>query len=401
MRKLLVMNAISSIITIFIGIFVNLYIWEDNHSIAEVSLYNMAMFVSWGICFTLAAKLLTRYSIRLPLAVSALCGAAAFIYLSYVHFDNRYVWIVLLGIPVGAMFGFSQSAQNLSIALRGKGSEFAPYFAAGMVISQVLSIAVPFLSAQIIDVFGYAGSFGFMLAIVALMLVFSLFMPKITLSSLRDGNGGHTQGLLSFRNAFSSPGSKWIILSLLAAGIFMQFQNLFTLLFTFSVTQDKLTIALLNMLYTCCSLLGLLMYRKIKIDEMRWLWIGMSLMAIGFFIVLLREPAALIVSNLLTSVGMFYFTTVWNAQQFRFIQNAGPASKTSFLVWRECTLVVTRCILLSLTLPLKEMGGTGFAFIIGGTVVCLLLIPVFQHRAIQESSKGEEARGGTPLPVKS
>ncbi len=385
MRKLLVMNAISSIIAIYIGIFVNLYIWEDGQSIAEVSLYNMSMFISWGVAFVVAAKMLNRFTIRLPLAVSALCGAAAFTYLVLVQLDSRMLWIILLGVPVGAMFGTAGAAQNLSIALRGKGSEFAPYFAALMVITQILSMVVPFASAKVIDGFGYAGSFVMMLVFVALMLAFSFVMPKITLAEPRR-NGKLPDAIrYRFRSAFGRPGSKWIILSLLAAGVFLQFQNLFTLLFTFSVTQDKLLIALLNMLYTCCSLLGLWMYRKIKFNEMRWLWIGMTLMAIGFVIVLFREPAALIVSNVLTSIGMFYFTTVWNAQQFRFIQHAESSQQASFLVWRECTLVLTRCVLLGLTLPLKDMGGTGFALIIGATIVCLLSIPIFQHRAVREA----------------
>jgi MFS transporter, YQGE family, putative transporter len=388
MRMLLIMNVISSIIAIYIGIFINLYIWEHDHSITEVSLYNMSMYVSWGISFVAAAKLLTRFTIRLPLAVSAICGAAAFLYLGSVQLDNRYLWIIVLGIPVGGMLGLNSASQNLSIALRGKGSEFAPYFAAIMVLSQGLSIAVPFLSAKVIDSFGYPGSFVLMLLFVAIMLGFSICMPKITLAVAPNQAKSLSHGKYGFRVAFGRPGSKWILLSLLAAGVFLQFQNLFTLLFTFTVTQDKVLIALLNMLYTLCSLLGLWMYRKIKFDEMRWLWIGMTLMAVGFVIVLFRQPAALIASNILTTIGMFYFSTVWNAQQFRFIQHAGPDEQTSFLVWRECLLVVTRCILLAFTLPLKDMGGSGFAIIIGVTVVCLLSIPAFQSRANRDAAVG-------------
>ncbi len=381
MRKLLIMTTISTIIASYIGIFVNLFIWEYDHSIAEVSLYNMSMFISWGISFTVAARLLNRFSIRLPWAVSALCGTVAFMYLVMVQFDNRYLWILLLGIPVGAMFGFSQASQNLSIALRGKGNEFAPYFATLMVISQVVSVAVPFIAAKVIDGYGYSGSFILMIVFVALMLVFSFFMPRITLSSTDEQDNPSTRERNSLSKAFGRPGSKWIILSFLAAGVFLQFQNLFSLLFTFSITQDKILIALLNMVYTICSLLGLWVYHKIKIDEMRWLWIGMTLLAVGFLIVLFQHPATLIISNLITSVGMFFFLTVWNAQQFRFIQHASPVSQASFLVWRECLMVATRCILLSLTLPLKSMGGTGFALIIGVTVVCLVSIPFFQQRA--------------------
>lgn len=406
MRKLLVMNAMTSIVTVYIGIFVNLYIWQDGRKISEVSLYNMAMFLSWGLAFFTAAKLLSRWSIRVPLGISAICGAAAFAYLMTVELDNRVLWIVLLGIPVGFLFGFAQAAQSLGIAQRGKSSEFAPYFAAVNIVGQVLSIVIPVVSAQVIDGFGYGGSFAMMLVCLALMLFFSLRMPRIQLVKPDDPQEAETFGRFGFRQAFGHPGSRWIGLSLLAAGVFMQFQNLFALLFTFSITQNKLWIALLNVIYTVCSLIGLWLYRRIRSSEMRWLWLGNGLLAVGFLLALLRAPAALIASNVLTTVGMLYFLTVWSAQQFRFVQQLGVSSQTSFLVWRECTLVATRCILLLLTMSLTELSGVWFVSIIAITIVCMLLVPWFQHKAMKVLDSLEQERNKskikeTPYPVKS
>ncbi|EFM10778.1 hypothetical protein PaecuDRAFT_2022 [Paenibacillus curdlanolyticus YK9] len=383
MKKLLAMNTVSSIIAIYIGLFVNLYLWEQTHSIAELSLYNLSMFISWGIAFTATAKLLTRFTIRLPLGVSAVCGGIAFAYLQYAHLEPRWAWIVILGIPIGAMFGFSTAAQNLSIALSGKSSELSPYFAAVSIIGQVLSIAVPFAAAQVINGFGYGGSFALMLVFLVLMLVFSAFIPRMKLPAPQGEAERADHGKFRFRLAFGQPGAKWMLLSMLAAGIFLQFQNLFTLLFTFSVTENKVLIALLNMLYTLSAVGGLWVYRKYRIHEIRWLWMGAGLLAVGFVIVLFRHPAALVVSNVLTAVGMFYFTTVWNAQQFRFIQPAGAIRQTSFLVWRENILVATRCLLLVLTFQLTELHGVWFVMIISFTVCCLMLIPLFQHLALR------------------
>ncbi|WP_221469300.1 MFS transporter [Cohnella nanjingensis] len=386
MRKLLLMNAVTSVVTIYIGIFVNLYIWQAHGRIAEVSLYNMTMFIAWGFAFAAAAKLLTRFSIRLPLGVSALCGGAAFAYLMTVHLDNRTLWIILLGIPVGAMFGLSSAAQNLGVASQGKSSEFAPYFAAVGVLMQMLSMAVPFVSAKAIDLYGYGGSFGLMLLFLVLMLIFALRMPRIALPKPANDAEPAGFGKFGFRDAFGQPGAGWIFGSLLAAGVFLQFQNLFTLLFTFSVTQNKMLIALLNVLYTLSSLLGLLLYRKIRMNENRWLWIGTTLLAVGFLAALLHVPAALIVSNFLTTFGMFYFQTVWNAQQFRFIQRYGGNRQTSFLVWRECILVATRCVLLALTMSLSELRGALFATIVAITIACMLAIPLLQNRALRASA---------------
>ncbi|MEC0243145.1 MFS transporter [Paenibacillus dokdonensis] len=387
-RKLLIMNIISSIISIYIAIFVNLYIWESNHGIGEVSLYNLSMYICWGLTFALASKLINRYSIRVLLAISAVCGAMAFMYLMTVHLDNRLLWITLLGIPVGMMFGFSQSSQNLGIAMQGKENELAPYFAAVNITSQALNMAVPILSAAVIQGFGYRGSFITMLIFIAVMLIYSSRMPRIYLppqtSAIEIREPIYTLG---FRSAFGYPGAKWVLLSLLAAGIFLQFQNLFALLFTFSVTQNKLWIALLNLLYTLSSLLGLLLYRRIKFNEMKWLWIGTLLLAFGFLIALLHNPIMLIASNVFTSVGMFYFSIVWNAQQFKYIKHLSPATKRTFLVWRECILVFTRCLLLSLTFSLTEMRGMAFGIIVIITIACLVAIPVFQKLAGRENSK--------------
>ncbi|MEC0369777.1 MFS transporter [Paenibacillus chibensis] len=390
-RKLLIMNIISSIISIYIAIFVNLYIWESNHGIGEVSLYNLSMYICWGLSFAFASKLVSRFSIRVLLAISACCGAAAFLYLMTVHLDSRHLWITLLGIPVGMMFGFSQSSQNLGIAMQGKDHELAPYFAAVNITSQALNMAVPILSAAVIQGFGYNGSFITMLIFITVMLIYSAKMPRILLpAQLSADKTREPIYTLGFRKAFSYPGAKWVLLSLLAAGIFMQFQNLFALLFTFSVTQNKLLIALLNLLYTLCSLLGLWLYRRIKFNEMRWLWIGSVLLALGFVIALLHVPVMLILSNVLTSIGMFYFSIVWNAQQFKYIKHLDPATKSTFLVWRECTLVFTRCLLLSLTFSLTEMRGLAFGVIVFITIACLFAIPVFQSLAGRENSKWEK-----------
>ncbi|MWV45404.1 MFS transporter [Paenibacillus sp. HJL G12] len=393
-RKLLIMNIISSIISIYIAIFVNLYIWEEGNGIGDVSLYNLSMYICWGLTFALASKLINKYSIRLLLAISALCGAAAFVYLMTVHLDNRWLWITLLGIPVGMMFGFSQSSQNLGVAMQGKENELAPYFAAINITSQALNMAVPILSAAVIQGFGYRGSFITMLIFIIIMLAYSATMPRIYLpapTSLQEPREPFYT--LGFRSAFSYPGAKWVLLSLLASGVFLQFQNLFALLFTFSVTQNKLLIALLNLLYTLSSLLGLLLYRRIKFNEMWWLWIGTSLLALGFVIALLHHPAMLITSNVLTSIGMFYFSIVWNAQQFKYIKHLDPATKRTFLVWRECILVFTRCLLLSLTFTLTEMQGLAFGIIVFITIACLFAIPVFQRLAGLENSKHNQVHG--------
>ncbi|WP_409343470.1 MFS transporter [Paenibacillus sp. MBLB4367] len=392
---MLIMNFVSAIIFIYIGIFVNLYIWEANKSIFEVSWYNLVLFTCWGISYALGANLLWRYTIRLLLALSAGCGAIAFLLLTYLTLDNRLIWIALIGLPVGFMWGFFASAQNLSIAFFGKGNDVAVYFATASIISQTLSMLVPILSAQVIEWFGYGGSFTMMFAFLIVMLAYSSLMPRLSLPAASIAEGGFWLQMKASR-VFWEPGSKWLVLAILVAGIFLQFQNLFALLFTFTVTQSKLLIALLNALYTISSLLGLLMYKRIKWSENTFLWIGVSLLSAGFLMAMFPLKPVLIASNLLTTLGMFFFGTVWNAQQFRCIRHYTPGRQATFLVWREVLLCVTRCLMLVTILSLDDLKGGLFYTLIAITLASLLSIPVFQTKASKEAARIQQPSGIGP-----
>lgn len=378
-RRLLLMNAMSFIIFIYIGIFVNLYIWEQGHRIADVAWFNLFLFLTWALSFSLGAWLLKRWSIRLLFGLSALSGGTAFLLLSFLHLDNRMLWISIIGMPVGIMWGFFSCAQNLSISTSGKGQEFGNFFAASNTISQITNMSVPIVAAQVIGWFGYSGSFTLMLLFVTGMLITALTLPRISLKSkdLHRQNWGET---MKYRQVFMEPRLKWLIPSCLAAGLFLQFQGLFALLFTFSITEDKTIIALLNTLYTSSSLFALFLYRKLKLGERTWLHAAILLLAGGFLLMLYPVPVVLILSNVMTTVGLFYFGTTWNAQQFRAISHHPPERQSSLLVWRECLICLTRCVMLVLILFVKDFSGVVFVLLISVAIGTLFSIPYFQKK---------------------
>ncbi|MCL6627761.1 MAG: MFS transporter, partial [Alicyclobacillus shizuokensis] len=55
LRRILWMSSVFLVIFTFMGIFVNLYIWERHQSIAELCWYNIVLFIAWGIGFTTGA----------------------------------------------------------------------------------------------------------------------------------------------------------------------------------------------------------------------------------------------------------------------------------------------------------------------------------------------------------
>lgn len=377
LRKWLVMNLMSYTIFVYVGIFVNLFIWEKNRLISEVAWYNLLVYFSWSFAFAAAAYLLTKSTVRLLLGISALAGGSAFLLLSFVELDNRLLWIAMIGMAVGVMYGFFSAAQNLSVSMSGTSAELGRYFSAAASIQQAVTLAVPLLSAAIIIYFGYSGTFALMLVFLVVMLAFSFAMPG---KSIRSGTGPSTVRWL-WQELLRKPGLRWFSASNLAAGVFLQFQQLFLLLFTFSVTENKLWIAALNGLYTLATLGGLFVYRKFSLKDSTFLTMGCLLIASGFLIVLVPAKPVLIVSNLLTAVGMFCFGAAWNTMQFKWIKPYPEAGQAKLLVWRETLICVTRIGTLLLVMSVDNFRSPLFVALIGVSVLCLLAVPYFEYRA--------------------
>ncbi|GIP40356.1 hypothetical protein J31TS4_36360 [Paenibacillus sp. J31TS4] len=382
LRRLLLMNASSFVIFNYIGIFVNLYIWEKGHRIGDVSWFNLVLFLFWAVSFAAGGRLLLNRSVRLLFCLSAACGGTAFLLLSFLQLESRLLWIAVIGMPVGMMWGFFSCAQNMMVTLSGRGRDIGSFFAASTTVSQIINMSVPLLSAQVIRWFGYGGSFALMLVFVAVMLTMAASLPR---TSLREELAGpepwHRQ--MRYSNVFVTRQSRWLLLSCMAAGFFLQFQNLFALLFTFSVTEDKTIIALLNTMYTLFSLLALYLYRRLKLKEGRWLLVSVLLLSFGFLLVLVPMPPLLIASNVLTTMGLFYFSTSWNGQQFRLISELSAVQQSRMLVWRECAICLTRCLMLLFVLSVEEFAGAAFIALTGLALTSLVVVPYLQSRSVR------------------
>lgn len=379
-RKLLLMNASSMIIFNYIGIFVNLYIWEKSRSIFDVTWFNLVMFISWSLAFAVGSRLLSKHSTRLLIRTTAICGGATFLLLSFLELDNRLLWIALIAIPVGIMWGFYASTQNITLCVFGKGKDFESYFSYSSIIGQLVSIINPVAFAFIIKWIGYSGSFLLMFLFVAILLTVSFFIPAITLADSKEPLFRH----MRFHEVFTTRALRWMVPSCLSAGLFLQFQGLFALIFTFSVSGDKLVIALLNVLYASSTIGAMILYRRLKTREGVWLTIGMLFISAGFLLPLLPKAPFLVLSNIFTTVGMFYFGTVWNTRQFRVISQFTAMEQARILLWREWLLNVSRMSMLVLILFVDELKGPVFIGLIALALVSALLIPWF-------SRKGSEA----------
>ncbi|TVY07590.1 MFS transporter [Paenibacillus cremeus] len=376
-KRLLMMNAASNIIFNYIGIFINLYIWEKNKSIFDVTWFNLILFILWSIAFAVGSRLLSRFTTRLLIRTVAISGALTFILLSFLELDNRLLWITIIAIPIGIMWGFYASAQNITLCVFGKGKDFEGYFSVASIIGQVISIINPIAFAFIIRWVGYSGSFLLMFLFVAILLTVSFFIPPITLAKEPEPLFRN----MRFSQVFSYTSLRWMAPSCLAAGVFLQFQGLFALIYTFSVSSDKLVIALLNVMYASSTIIAMMLYRRLKTGEGVWLMIGMLFISAGFLLPLMPRAPLLVASNILTTVGMFYFGTVWNTRQFRVISKHTAIEQARILLWREWFLNIARITMLVLILFVKELSGAVFVTLIAFALVCALSIPLFSRNS--------------------
>ncbi|GKU76027.1 MFS transporter [Paenibacillus sp. L3-i20] len=388
-RKIFTMNIISSIIYIYVGIFINLYIWEAGQNISDVAWYNIVLFTGWSISYGCGTFLVHKLGMRKLITISALSVGLAFALLAWMPPFERIWWLASIALPVGLSWGLYSATQNISLTILGKDKDFSVYFAYSTLAGQILSMIVPIIYAQVILKFGYSASFIAMIVFVLIMMVYAKFLPHLPKenSALPSKETRKSKSLSPFGifkqvgKQMLQPQYRWLTFSIFAAGIFLQFQNLFTLLFTFTVTQDKTLISLLNALYTLAGVVALLIYKRIKLTNMKWLWIGAGLLAFGFIIVTIPMPTPsaksilLISSNIISAIGMLLFASTWNAITFNSIQFLNDQERTMFLVWREWLLCISRIVLLTIVLSLNDLSGWLFNLIIAFTVISLLAIP--------------------------
>ncbi|MZQ85504.1 MFS transporter [Paenibacillus sp. 5J-6] len=379
MKRLLLMNAVSIVIFNYIGIFVNLFIWEKNNSISEVVWFNLIMFITWTFGFAGGYRLLTSYTTRVLIRINAFCGAIVFLLLSVLELDNRLLWITIIAIPIGIMWGLYAVTQNITLSVYGKGKDFEQYFSIANIINQIVSIINPIAFALIIKWIGYSGSFLLLMLFVALLLIVSFHIPSITLA----GESERLFRRFRFRLVFSSSALRWMVPSFMATGIFLQFQVLFALVFTFTVSEDKLVIAILNVLNACFAMGAMFMYKRLKVREGTWLFIGTIFVSIGILLPLLPKAPLLIISNILTTIGMFYFGTIWNTRQFRIITKQTAIQQAHIFLWRECFLNASKILLLILALSVKEINGGTFIQLILLALVCALMVPYFSGKSME------------------
>jgi MFS family permease len=386
---LLVINTLASVIFNYVGIFLNLYVWQDNQSISDLCWYNVALFSAWMVAYVAGSQAVRKWSIQTPMILAAISGAIGFVLLMTLRLPNHYLWLACLAVPVGCFGGFYYCAQNLSVSLAGTGKEFSRYFSLANTIAQITALVNPIVCAVLIQWFGYYSSFALMFGLLCCMIVLSHRIPKWRVPDQEPDAGGRDMRRLHWREVIRNPLLRWLSLSMFAGGLLIQFQGIFSLVFTFSVTANKVLIALLNVAYTAATLIALYLYRRWEHHERRWLAVAAIFAAVGFLVALYPVSPLLVLSNFLTTVGMFYFNIVWNTQQFRVISEMDAVRQIDIYAWRECMIAGGRILVFLFVVPFHALSGALFAVIVASAIATALGSAFVQNKSMTVHAAGQ------------
>lgn len=382
MYKLLIFNTISNIVFTFVFLFVNLYIWKQNQNLADLAWFNISQFTLWSLAYFIGSYLFNKTSLRTVMKVSSLFSVILFSLLAFCEFDNPLTWIIFSGSVFGIVKGFHSSGSTQALGMMGKGREYTVYFQQNDLWNKTVNILMPLVFALLLVVFTYK-----ILFVTMLIFSFILVLLSVTLPNLKPTEFFGEVNIyrhFSIFKVFKKKEHNMLPLSYLAGGVFSEFQSIFLLFFTFTITSDKIWVALLNILYTLLALISIRLYKKIKLKDETWLFIGIGFAFTGLTFSIFLEDWWMIIPNILLVFGNFYYRSTYFAQQFQAINNEQPLLKFQITVWREMLLCVSRVILLSLILIFNiYMDVSNYLYWLMGIALFTSLCVPFIHRRFE------------------
>jgi len=377
LKALLVFTTFGGIIFTFVHLFVNLYIWQQDKEISDLAWFNLSQFTIWMAAYILGTYLFQKTSLIGVMKASSIFSLILFVVLAFVKIENQHAWILFIGACFGFMRGFFSAGQTMSIALLGKGKEHTEFFQQRALYEKVTSIFTPLLFAGLLYLLGYRGTFIIMLILSGFMFLGSFFLPKLT---IKEGTIFKKTGI---KKVFNGKRTKYLPLSYLAGGVFSEFQVIFLTYFTFVISDEKLTVALLNIAYTLLTLYSIKLYKTYKkMSDEGWITFGILIAFVGFGLTPFLKGYWLFIPNILLVFGNFYYRTTYYAQQYQVMDGFSEVEKIRMLIWREVLLCFSRVTLLILVVSLGDMTGRNLFIVFLAVLLTSAMVPLI-HRQFQ------------------
>lgn len=388
LKKILFLHISASIIFVYISIFVNLYIWETERKIFDIALFNLVNYLCLGFSYSLGTFLLTKKNYTFVMKFSSIAASISFLILSFVNTDNHIYKIIIVALSFAFMKGFYYAGNNLSIAMFGEENEISTFYFYSSIFRFGILITTPFLFWLFIYFFDYLGSFLLMFFLSLLMFYIATKIPNYSLKTYLKPNEKFIKNINFKYIMFDSLPKKWYCLSTFFYGFFWQFLIFFTIVFTFNITENKLYIAALNVIYALFTFIALKFYKKFKEKQLTWVYIGLLLVFLGFtFVIFSNSIIMLLIANILLTVGSFFFDNIIKSQHLLFVKKSNTIEKAKILMWREYLLSLSRVSLLFWALFIDDIGSVNFITMIIVAIIIGVLTPFTNYKFMQYKKK--------------
>jgi MFS transporter, YQGE family, putative transporter len=375
LKKLLLHNVFFTILFSFVQLFMNLYIWQQEKQLSDLLFFNLFLYISWAIFYTLGTHLFRIFSLRFLFILSSVVPVISFSFLSFFSFSVTFVTIAFFGISFGMMFSLYAAAQSQAVFGLGKKEEFTLYFHFRSLFEKIIQVVIPLGFSLLILTSGYQTSFIILLFFSCFLFLFSFFVPTISFPDQK--------GSWSYHSVFPNASFRWLSLAMFVGVLVLEFQKIFVLVYTFTISDHPVVIAALATLYTLAAIASLLSFRKFSnVSEPQWMRIGVLFLFVSFLLFLFRHPVLIVLANLFFTIGTFFFRNLFHSTHYQKGKELCDEKRIGYLLWREIILCCSRILLLLALLTFVEsIDQPSFLVMFGLVFLSSFFVPILHKRA--------------------
>ncbi|MCL6442331.1 MAG: MFS transporter, partial [Alicyclobacillus sp.] len=317
----------------FTGIFINIYIFRDFHSLRINGAFNAIMYGTWILAYTLGTRLSAK-STRANIPVASIFGVASLLLLLVGPRGNIGVDL-LVGAVLGICYGFYYVAYNLLLFAFSTTGERGQSIAKLGILTSLVAVAMPALSGYVIAFMGYRVAFLLMVCLFLVIFAMSFGFPPIRSTPIQFPTFSHT------RQDGVRPripvGFGTFALALLTTGMYVHFQQFSSGVLTYSFGSGITGAGWLNTLYAGLSffanaVIGYGIRGKSDRHRQTIGWLGATLATLGTALLFFASPSTLIAFNSVVSVSNPLFMSLLTGQQFDAVGKLYANRATGFLV---------------------------------------------------------------------
>ncbi len=362
--RLGISNMIFYLCSQFSTIFINIYVFQQFHSLQVIGTYNAILYSTWILAFTLGTKLCAK-SIRINFAIAAVVGMLAVAVLLVI--SPGILWLdLLVGGLVGVASGFYYVSYNAFLfALSNKGQR-GHSIARLSILTSIVSMMMPAVSGFLVQGAGFHVAFLVVIGLYLLLLMLSLRFTKENVPAV------------SFRSVTRIPaGFGTFSGAIFATSVYSHFLPFAAGILTFSFGSGIRGAGLLNTMYALMALLSYLLIGygiRSRADDprQRYGWIGAVLATGGTTFLFGNSLSAMIAFNTIVSIANPLFFSLVNGQQFDAVGRMYKNPIEGFLV-REWLYTFARVGIFAYVGVFGLSQGSTEFMILG---VCLMIAPL-------------------------